>query len=183
VSPGQPGRRVTSEGVRLFFFGHLRLLLGLAGFFAGIKHPESRRGADHAKERGVGVMADNVALVEQAYEAFGRGDVETVLGLFSEDIKWFEAENSPSWPGRAFRGPQEIVEGVFARLGAETQDFRITVSRTLGCGETVLVQGRYSGWWAASGTSFDLQMAHIWDFEDGKVVRWQQCTTDAGTSE
>ncbi|MDT7577948.1 MAG: hypothetical protein QOH17_4281, partial [Pseudonocardiales bacterium] len=41
-------------------------------------------------------------------------------------------------------------------------------------------QGRYSGSWAASGTSFDLQMAHIWDFEDGKVVRWQQCTDTLG---
>jgi uncharacterized protein len=125
-------------------------------------------------------MADNVALVEKAYEAFGRGDVETVLGLFSENIEWYEAENSPFWPGRAFHGPQEVVEGVFARLGADTKDFRITISRILGCGETVLVQGRYSGSWAATGTSFDLQMAHIWDFEGGKTVRWQQCTDTLG---
>ena len=111
-------------------------------------------------------MADNVALVEKAYEAFGRGDVETVLGLLSENIEWHEAENSPFWPGRAFHGPQEVVEGVFARLGADTKDFQTAVSRILGCGETVVVQGRYSGSWAATGTSFDLQMVHIWDFED-----------------
>ena len=125
-------------------------------------------------------MADNVALVEKAYEAFGRGDMETVLGLFSENIEWHEAENSPFWPGRAFHGPQEIVEGVFARIGGEIKDFRITISRTLSCGETVVVQGRYSGSWAANGTAFDLQMAHIWDFESGKVVRWQQCTDTLG---
>jgi ketosteroid isomerase-like protein len=125
-------------------------------------------------------MADNVALVEQAYDAFGRGDVETVLGLFSENIEWYEAENSPFWPGRAFHGPQEIVQEVFARLGAETTDFRISISRTLGCGETVLVEGRYSGTWNANGTSFDLQMAHIWDFENGKAVRWQQYTDTLG---
>ena len=125
-------------------------------------------------------MADNVALVEQAYEAFGRGDVETVLGLFSENIEWSEAENSPFWPGRAFHGPQEVVQEVFARLGAETTDFRISTSRILGCGETVLVEGRYSGTWNANGTSFDLQMAHVWDFENGKVVGWQQYTDTLG---
>ena len=125
-------------------------------------------------------MADNVALVEQAYDAFGRGDVEAVLGLLSDNIEWSEAENSPFWPGRAFHGPQEIVQEVFARLGAETTDFRISVSRILGCGETVLVEGRYSGTWNANGTSFDLQMAHIWDFENGKAVRWQQYTDTLG---
>ena len=125
-------------------------------------------------------MADNVALVEQAYDAFGRGDVETAIGLLSENIEWSEAENSPFWPGRAFRGPQEIVQEVFARLGAETTGFRISISRILGCGETVLVEGRYSGTWNASGTSFDLQMAHIWDFENGKAVRWQQYTDTLG---
>jgi ketosteroid isomerase-like protein len=125
-------------------------------------------------------MADNVALVEQAYEAFGRGDVETVLGLFSENVEWSEAENSTFWPGRPFHGPGEVVDGVFSRLGQETSDFRIMVSRIVGCGATVLVEGRYGGTWAANGTAFDLQMCHIWDFEGDKVVRWQQYTDTLG---
>jgi ketosteroid isomerase-like protein len=103
-----------------------------------------------------------------------------VLGLFSENIEWSEAENSPFWPGRAFHGPQEIVQEVFARLAAETTDFRISIARTVACGETVLVEGRYSGTWNANGTLFDLQMAHIWDFENGKAVRWQQYTDPLG---
>lgn len=28
----------------------------------------------------------------------------------------------------------------------------------------------------ASGKRIDAQVAHVWDFRDGKVVRWQQYT-------
>ena len=108
-------------------------------------------------------MADNVALVEQPCPTRSdRGDVETAIGLLSENIEWSEAENSPFWPGRAFRGPQEIVQEVFARLGAETTGFRISISRILGCGETILVEGRYSGTWNAGRDLVRPANAHIW---------------------
>jgi ketosteroid isomerase-like protein len=87
---------------------------------------------------------------------------------------------SATSPRRSACRALSAVEGVFARMGAETKDFRITISRIVGYGETVLVQGRYSRSRAAHGTSFDLQMAHIWDFEGGKAVRCQQCTDTLG---
>ena len=32
---------------------------------------------------------ENVALIRGLYEAFGRGDVPTVLGGFDENIEWY----------------------------------------------------------------------------------------------
>ena len=125
-------------------------------------------------------MADNVSLVEQAYEAFGRGDVETVVALFDDDLEWFEAENSTFWTGRALHGPSEVVQGVFARLAAETTDFRLAIGRVSGCGDTVLVEGRHLGTWNATRTAIDFQFAHVWDLRDGRAVRWQQYTDTLG---
>jgi hypothetical protein len=41
-------------------------------------------------------------------------------------------------------------------------------------GDTVLTEGRYRGAVKATGTRLDVQMAHVWDVRDGKIVRFQQ---------
>ena len=40
----------------------------------------------------------------------------------------------------------------------------------------MLVEGRYSAVSNANGQRLDAQVAHVWDFENGKVIRWQQYT-------
>ncbi|MDN5914773.1 MAG: nuclear transport factor 2 family protein [Pseudonocardia sp.] len=125
-------------------------------------------------------MADNVALVEQAYEAFGRGDVEAFLEVFDENVEWLPAESSPYWTGAALRGPGAVVEGVFAPLAQATESFQLVLHRVVGAGDTVLVEGRYTGRRTATGTDFDIQMCHVWDFRDGRLVHWQQYTDTLG---
>jgi ketosteroid isomerase-like protein len=119
-------------------------------------------------------VADALALIEQAYADFARGDVPAVLAVLADDIQWFEAEGNPWWPGEAFVGPQAVVENVFARVAAEYDGFTIDVERFVGAGETVLVQARYRGRAKATGKDVDAQAAHVWDVRDGKVVRFQQ---------
>lgn len=46
----------------------------------------------------------------------------------------------------------------------------------VGCGETVLVEARYRATVKQTGKSLDALVAHVWDFRDGKAVRWQQYT-------
>ena len=69
---------------------------------------------------------------------------------------------------------------MFQKLPQDTTGFTITLGRVVACGDTVLVEGRYSGTWNSTGTPFDLQMAHVWDFQGDKVVRWQQYTDTLG---
>jgi uncharacterized protein len=40
----------------------------------------------------------------------------------------------------------------------------------------VLVEARYRATAKATGKPLDAQVAHVWDFRDGKVVRFQQYT-------
>ena len=119
-------------------------------------------------------MADNVKLVQGAYEAFAKGDVTAVLALLHEKVEWNEAEHITYWPGGPFVGPQAVLQGVFARIPQDFDGFRVDVRRIVGCGETVLVEARYRATVKATGKPLDAQVAHVWDFRDGKVVRWQQ---------
>ncbi len=59
---------------------------------------------------------ENVELMRGLYYAFGRGDVEAVLGPMDEGIEWNEAENFIYADRNPYVGPQAVLEGVFARL-------------------------------------------------------------------
>ena len=58
-------------------------------------------------------MSDNVAVVQSIYDAFGRGDIGSVLGALDDDVHWYEAEHVTYWPGGPFVGPQAVLENLF----------------------------------------------------------------------
>ena len=119
-------------------------------------------------------MATAVELVQSLYDAFGKGDVPTVLGAMDEKIEWHEAEHWAYWPGGPYIGPQAVLENVFAPLVRDFDGFHVDIGRLVGCGDTVLAELRYRGTVKRTGKALDLQVAHVWDLKNGKVVRWQQ---------
>jgi hypothetical protein len=121
-------------------------------------------------------MADNVVIIRSIYDAFAKGDVQTVLGQLSDKVEWNEAEHVTYWPGGPFVGPKAVVDGVFARIGQDYDGFKVDIGRIVGCGDTVLVEARYRGTVKSTGRPLDSQVAHVWDVHDGKVVRFQQYT-------
>jgi ketosteroid isomerase-like protein len=63
---------------------------------------------------------------------------------------------------------------LFMRIGAEWDGFTVHPRSFHGAGDTVVVEGRYSGTYKPTGKSLDAQMCHVWDVKDGKVTRFQQ---------
>ena len=105
---------------------------------------------------------DNVRLLKNLYDAFGRGDVPTVLGMMSPDIKWHEAESNPYMPsGEAWVGPDAVLANLFMKLGAEWDGFAVRPGSFHGAGESVIVEARYSGTYKATGKSMDAQVCHV----------------------
>ncbi len=117
----------------------------------------------------------NVEIMQGGYEAFGRGDVPSVLAIFAPDIKWHEAESNPYKPdGKPWIGPDAIVANLFMRLGAEWDGFTATPIDFYDAGDTVVVECRYSGAHKATGKTIDAQACHVWKLSDGKVTSFQQ---------
>ena len=50
-------------------------------------------------------------------------------------------------------------------------------------GDTVVVEGRYTGTYKATGKSLDAQVTHIWSLRDGKVTSFQQYVDTAQLQE
>ncbi len=120
-------------------------------------------------------VTDSVTRMKELYEAFGRGDIPTVLAAMDEGIEWYQAEGHP-WPiDRPIVGPQRVLEGVVQRIGAELEGFEIHPTRFLGDGDTVIMEGRYRAQrHKATGKSLDAEVVHVWDLRNGKIVRFHQ---------
>jgi len=118
---------------------------------------------------------DNVRFLKDVYDAFGRGDIPTVLGAMSPDIKWHQAESNPYRPGgEAWVGPEAILNNLFMRLGGEWDGFTVHPRSFHGAGESIIVEARYTGTYKATGKRMDAQACHVWDVKDGKLTRFQQ---------
>jgi uncharacterized protein len=121
-----------------------------------------------------GAMSENVEIVRGVYEALAKGDIPGVLAVLDENVEWHEAEHITFWPGGPFIGPQAVLDGVLARIPQDFEGFTIDVRRIVGFGDTVLAEARYRATARATGKPLDAQVAHVWDFRDGKLVHWQQ---------
>ena len=122
-------------------------------------------------------QATNVAQIQKLYNAFATGDVPTVLGGFSNDIVWNEAENFIYADGNPYTGPDAILSGVFMRLGSEWDGFNLTGLAFHAVDEDgVLVTGRYQGKFKATGKDLDAQFAHVWKLKGSLAVSFQQYT-------
>jgi len=117
---------------------------------------------------------ENVALIRAIYDAFAAGDIAGVLGAMSPDIVWNEAENFPYADRNPYRGPEAVLHGVFARIGAEWDGFEVVAEELIDGGDTVVALGRYRGVCKASGRAIDAQLAHVWRVEGGRAAAFQQ---------
>ena len=115
--------------------------------------------------------------IKKLYNAFGEGDVETVLAGFTEDIQWNEAENFIYSDGNPYVGGAAVAEGVFARLGGEWEYWNLeNINFHNVDSNMVLVTGRYNALNKASGKELDAQFAHLWTLRDSLASSFQQYT-------
>jgi ketosteroid isomerase-like protein len=115
----------------------------------------------------------NMDIVNKIYSAFAAGNIPAVLESFDPAIEWVAAENSPWADHSPYRGLNQVVEGVFTRIGLEFPGLAIQVDELLDAGERI-VRGRYHGVRKATGKAFHAQVAHIWTITAGKVTKFQQ---------
>jgi ketosteroid isomerase-like protein len=114
----------------------------------------------------------NLNAVKAVYAAFATGDIPTVLGTLSPDVAWTEAEGFPY--GGTYHGPRAVLESVFMRLGSEWDGFAAIPDEFIDGGDTVVVLGKYSGKYKATGKSFQANFAHVWKMQDGKAAQFTQ---------
>ena len=118
----------------------------------------------------------NIQIIDSLYNAFSTGDMPTVLGSMHPKIEWNEAESNSLADGNPYIGPDAILEGVFARLGANNEYFSLQDIKLHGMSDNmVLATLRYDAKVKATGKSYNAQVAHLFTLDDeGKITAFQQ---------
>ena len=125
------------------------------------------------------MSSENVTTVQGMYEAFGTGDIATVLAALHSNVEWWEAENFIYAQGNPYVGPNGVLEGVFMRIANDWNGFVVSPDGVLDAGDTAIGYGHYIGTNKASGKAVRAQFAHFFTFHDGKVIKFQQYTDTA----
>ena len=115
---------------------------------------------------------DATAVVQQAYEAFGRQDVPAILQLVAEEVDWeFVGPAGLAYAGRR-RNHKEVGDFFAAVAGAD--DIHAFEPREfIAAGDHVTVLGWESATAMDSGTKFQSEWVHVFTVKKGKVTRWR----------
>jgi ketosteroid isomerase-like protein len=115
-------------------------------------------------------MGANAKVVEQAYSAFGRGDIPALLALLDDDVEWTSPRTLPQ--GGEYRGKAEVVK-FFEAVGGAWSDLALDVERVGEAGGDLVVgvvraDGRRNGKAAGYGAT------QLFSVRDGKIARFRE---------
>jgi ketosteroid isomerase-like protein len=111
---------------------------------------------------------EDLAVIQRAYEAFGRGDIPAVLEGLSPDIQWHIPGRNPL--AGTYKGHDEVV-GFFTQLMERSGGtFNLEIDDWLASEQHVVVLVRETG--QRDSKRLDVAGAHIWRLQDGKAVEF-----------
>ncbi|HEX2096050.1 MAG TPA: nuclear transport factor 2 family protein [Solirubrobacterales bacterium] len=108
----------------------------------------------------------NVDAARSAYEAFGRGDLETLKEMLAEDGTWLTSDELPL--GGETSGRDAIL-GNFAQIPSYWSSFSVEPEEFIDAGDWVVVRGTQRA--GNDNGSFEAPFAHLIRFEAGKIAR------------
>ena len=111
----------------------------------------------------------NISTIEALYEAFGRGDVDTILANVTDDVDWAaEASSSDApWYG-PHKGPEEVA-AFFTAFGTAMEVEEFTPLTYAGTDDEVLTLVRCSATSRQTGKRMAHHLHHYFRFRDGKI--------------
>src|SRR5579862_1053480 len=108
-------------------------------------------------------MPTNLELVRSTYTL----GPPALFAAPAPDVEWTEAAGFP-YAG-TYRGVDEIMNGVFARIGAEWDGFGVDMDNLYDAGDNVIATGFYHGTYRSTNRSMRASFAHVITLKDEKL--------------
>jgi len=116
----------------------------------------------------------NTKLVQDAYAAFQRGDIQAILEKLDAQVVWKPVTGADSnVPMAGERRGAADVGGFFKAVGASVHFSRFEPQQFVAQGDKVIALGHYTATTSAGG-SFDSDFVMVFTLRDGKVTEFQE---------
>ncbi len=114
----------------------------------------------------------NVEVVQETYEAVGRGDIPALLDLLTDDVEWtFQGPSVIPFAGTR-RGREGVAE-FFSLVGEELEFQQFEPREFVAQGDTVVVLGFERSLVKPTGRTFEQEWAHVYTLRDGKIAKFR----------
>ncbi|KAB0636167.1 nuclear transport factor 2 family protein [Burkholderia latens] len=112
----------------------------------------------------------NVQLVQHAYAAFGRADIDGILRTLSDSIDWFIPGPADVVPFAGRRqGPREVAAFFAALASAQTAE-RFEPLEFIASGDRVVVLGTQRWRVHSTGRTYEDDWVHLFTIHCGKIA-------------
>jgi ketosteroid isomerase-like protein len=125
----------------------------------------------------------NISTVKTVYEAFGKGDVPTILDLVADDVDWASEAGSAVAPWHGVHKGRGEVPKFFEAIGAALDVTEFTPLTFAANDTDVLTVVRFGMTVRATGRSGVMDLHHWFRFADGRIVRYRGTEDTALTAE
>jgi ketosteroid isomerase-like protein len=115
----------------------------------------------------------NLDLVRRGYEAFGRGDIDALLELLTEDIEW-TSPGPPELPTAGTRRGRQQVAEFFQAVDQVFEIQRFEPKSFIAQGDVVVVLGSDTASIKATGKVLTDEWAHAFTIRDGKIAAMRE---------
>jgi ketosteroid isomerase-like protein len=116
-------------------------------------------------------MATPTEVIQQAYAAFGRGDIATIIGMLTDDVDWWlQGSAAVPYAGR-YKGKQQ-VQAWFGTLAESDEIQKFEPREFLAGPNHVTVIGWEQARVLPNGKVFETDWVHVFTLKGDKVSRW-----------
>lgn len=112
------------------------------------------------------MSSENIEAAKSAYEAFGRGDMETLKQMMAEDISWWTSDELPL--GGETQGRDQVI-GDFEQIPSYWSEFRVEPQEFIDGGDWVVVRGTQTA--TGDGGDMSAPFVHLMKYAGGKLAR------------
>src|SRR5262245_8792134 len=118
--------------------------------------------------------AQNTQLVKDAYAAFLRGDIKTILGMVDDNVDWHGVIGTEGVLPQAGRRQGRAAVAEFFTQVVEATTFETFEPRQfIAQGDQVAVVGHYQGKANTTGERYTSDWVMIFEIRNGKVTRFR----------
>jgi len=115
-------------------------------------------------------MGANAKVVRDAYAAFGKGDIASVIAMLDENVSWTSPRTLPH--GGEFSGPAQVGK-FFEGLGAAWDSVALDVESVDEAGTNVVGIVRADGT-RKNGDAQTYGAVHVFEVAGGKIRRFRE---------
>jgi ketosteroid isomerase-like protein len=121
----------------------------------------------------------NTKVVQDAYAAFGRGDIPGVIANLADDVVWNGVYGAgPHVPTSGERRGKAAVAEFFGQVAANVNFSKFEPKEFVATGDKVVALGHYTATTPTNRT-FDSDFAMVFTLRDGKVTHFQEFADSA----